>query len=698
VERLDAEATAKAPEGVARRLLPPTAGAEPFLLEGRREAPNVRWFALLTLSSAIGLAVCVTGDALSRSTRSASQLPFWVGLLVILAPIVARLLSQTATRGERVSLVTLLGLALYLVKVVQSPFGLDLIDELAHAANTEAILRTHKLFSPNSILPVTAHYPGLESLDAVFASMTGLSPYGAGLVVVGVARVVIMLALYLLFERLSGSARIAGLATAIYTANSSFLLFDAQVSYESLALPMLVLILFAVAEWRRGPDRWSWSIAVVLVMLALVPTHHLTAYMLLILLLAICAAELAVRRWPRAVEPVDKRPIVAERGLRQDRKALIERYLDAEEAASGPPDASGSPVQRKGIKPVSPQQAVGREAVQPAPWAFLLIGLAATLAWLAFVAGSTVDYLRPVFTNAFLSTIHTISAEGGARKLFVGTHGYQATLLERAVGLGSFALIGLAVPFGLWVLRRRYASEPFVLVLGLVAAAFYALAALRLAPGAWETAERATEFLFLGLGFVLALTVTSFEQWSLRRQPWFRQGVIVALISVVFAGGVISGTQGNLRLSQPYRVKAEGRVIEPEGRQVARWAAANLPPGSRYAASDADARFLATYAGGYAITGNNFDVDGILHSSGLPGWERRNLARGDVRYVVVDRNSTSFAGLGFFFTRPPGTGPYELLPPEVASKFDHYGAARLYDSGAIKIYDLKGVAHAPRKP
>ena len=345
MERLDAEATAKAPEGVARRLLPPTAGAEPFLLEGRREAPNVRWFALLTLSSAIGLAVCATGDALSRSTRSASQLPFWVGLLVILIPIVARLLSQTATRGERVSLVTLLGLALYLVKVVRSPFGLDLIDELAHAPNTEAILRTHKLFSPNSILPVTPHYPGLESLEAAFASMTGLSSYGAGLVVVGVARVVIMLALYLLFERLSGSARIAGLATAIYTANSSFLLFDAQVSYESLALPMLVLILFAVAEWRRGPDRWSWSIAVVLVMLALVPTHHLTAYTLLILLLAISAAELGVRRWPRAVEPVDERPIT-QRGLRQDRKALIERYLDAEEAASGSPGGASSPPPR----------------------------------------------------------------------------------------------------------------------------------------------------------------------------------------------------------------------------------------------------------------------------------------------------------------------------------------------------------------
>src|SRR5438046_671095 len=48
---------------------------------------------LLAFLAATGVAVCTLGDALSRSTRSTAQLPFWAGLLIILVPIVFRLCS-----------------------------------------------------------------------------------------------------------------------------------------------------------------------------------------------------------------------------------------------------------------------------------------------------------------------------------------------------------------------------------------------------------------------------------------------------------------------------------------------------------------------------------------------------------------------------------------------------------------------------
>ena len=49
-----------------------------------------------------------------------------------------------------------------------------------------------------------------------------------------------MAALFVLFTRVSGSARLAGIAVMIYAGNSNFLFWGAQYSYESLSLPLLV--------------------------------------------------------------------------------------------------------------------------------------------------------------------------------------------------------------------------------------------------------------------------------------------------------------------------------------------------------------------------------------------------------------------------------------------------------------------------
>lgn len=698
VERLDAQA-ATASEGAARRVVPPVDVDPSLPSDGPPRTRSVSWVAVLTLSSALGIATCTAGDALSRSTRSTSQLLFWVGVLAIVAPIVWRLVSRLATRGERIALVVLLGLALYLVKVVRSPFGFDLPDELAHAPNSNAILHTHKLFAANSILPVAAHYPGLESVDAAFAAMSGLTPYGGGLVVIGAARVVIMLALYLLFERICGSSRTAALGTAMYTANASFLFFDAQVSYESLALPLLVLILFAVAEWQRTQDRWSWGLVAVFVTLAVVVTHHITSYALVVLLAALCVVQLVVRKRlaRRSSEPGFSAQTVARGGLSEQRKALVERYiLLASPLRSAWLPRPGAARRQRKSRLAGTTRLRQRVADQPVPWAFLLVSVLATIGWLTFVADTTVGYLRPVFTNAFLSTIRTLSGESAPRHLFTATQGpgHPAPYLERAVGLGSYALMAAAVPFGLRTLRRRYGYDPFALILGLASVAFFGLAVLRLAPGAWETAERASEFLFIGLGFVLAQT--GLHRWTPRWTPWLGRLLAVAFVSVIFAGGVIAGAPPSSRLSQPYLVRVGGHTIAPQGRQLARWAASNLKPGARYAAADADARFLDTYARGFAVTSKAFDVDGILRAPGFAPWQRTLLARARVTYVVADRQTTSYGdSRGYFFAR---RGSAELLPIAVARKFDRHGADRLYDSGAIRVYKLKGVGRVAQKP
>ncbi len=86
-------------------------------------------------------------------------------------------------------------------------------------------------------------------------TITGMSPATAPAVVVGAARLVLMASMFLLFGRITGSARTAGIATAIYAGNFNFLYWGAQFSYESLALPLLVVVLMALSE--RGATRGS---------------------------------------------------------------------------------------------------------------------------------------------------------------------------------------------------------------------------------------------------------------------------------------------------------------------------------------------------------------------------------------------------------------------------------------------------------
>ncbi len=143
---------------------------------------------------------------------------------------------------------------------------------------------------------MTPNYPGLEGATSALMRLTGLSSYGAGIVIVGAARLSLMVALFLLFTRISGSARTAGLGAAIYAGNFNFLFWGAQFSYESLALPLFVVVLMAVAEREAAPREWAreWAVPIVLGIAAIVVTHHLTSYAVAVFLAA-ARARLLVR-------------------------------------------------------------------------------------------------------------------------------------------------------------------------------------------------------------------------------------------------------------------------------------------------------------------------------------------------------------------------------------------------------------------
>jgi hypothetical protein len=242
---------------------------------------------VVALSAAFGVlvvAAAYTAGRLGYASSPWADRAYWLGQALIVAPVAARLLSRRhLSVGETVTLVVVLTVAEYLVKVCYNPTGFTFGDELMHWRSTVNILQTGKLFRANDLLPISPLYPGLEEVTACLISITGLSVFAAGLIVVGTAHLLFVLVLFLLFLQISLSHRIAGVAVLLYASNPLFQSFDSMFVYQTLALAFLGLAVLAAAHLssqQPNSDRAGWLTIAVLTACATVVTHNVTSYLL----------------------------------------------------------------------------------------------------------------------------------------------------------------------------------------------------------------------------------------------------------------------------------------------------------------------------------------------------------------------------------------------------------------------------------
>jgi hypothetical protein len=591
-----------------------------------RPKSTTGYLAPIALAAGIGLLICSYANALSREVADPSSLLYWGGILVIALPIFYRLTSREASAGERLALVCLLGLSLYAVKVVRDVPVYSFSDELVHAFNADQIASHHHLFRFNPILPVTPNYPGLEGATSALMGLTGMSSYTAGIVVVGAARLSLILGLFLLFTRISGSSRTAGLAVAIYVGNFNFFFWGAQFSYESLALPLFVVVLMAVAERDESPRERAreWAVPIVLGIAAIVATHHLTSYAV-----AVFLAVLAVVYW-----------------------------------------------------------ALRRDWSWPNPWRYAILAAVLASGWLLLVASSTFGYLGPVIGEAFEAVFNTASGDAPPRGLFQGKGSEipDTPILARGVALLAVALLAFGVLFGLMRFWQRYRRQPYALIFALASIVFFLTLLLRLAPAAWETGNRLSEYLFVGLAFIAALS--GLQNWRPRKAPWLGRVSLTGALGIVLVGGAIAGWPWDLQLASPIQASAEGRTISSGSLALAEWAEHNIPEDRRFGAGTANARMLMAPGERVTFAGKTPDIQDILEERAFSGWELPLLREEDIRYVVTDRREiSSDATRGYAFTIK-GEEP-ALLPLVTVTKFAELpGAQRIYSSGDISVYEL----------
>ncbi len=609
---------AQAPSGARRRPAPPSIPA---------------LYALLVAVSLLALALIDDGGR--GGARDTGTL-FWLPLLAIVLPAAFRLLGHDAGARERLGLLLLLGLGLYVAKVLLSPAEFTFSDELSTLRSTADIARTGHLLTPNSIAVGFSLYPGVD-LSALSVSQAGaLPPFTAGLLVIGTARLILVLALFRLLTLACASERVASIGALVYVANPNFLFFDAQFSYESLALPLAVatLALLALAlRSERGSGRGALTLLAVLVGCAVAPTHHITSYALLAALAAWTIAIAVARRRGHAAMAV--RPVLI----------------------------------------------------------VLATTALAVLAWLAIVWRSTAKYLRPVIGGAVESTYNFLTGSGVGKTPF-HSGGETNSPLEQALGIASVLALLVLLGIGLWRLRRERPASPLAWVLTVMAALYPVSLALRLTQAGSETSNRASEFLFLGLALVAGGVLAASHPVASARRQLARRLALSALVGLLFAGGVVIGWPPASRVPGRPLTEADARSVEPYDLAAARWAARHLPAGSLMIADRANGLLMSAYAQQNPLIGSIRELPfGAVITSPWWGRTEEELVFGvGIRYIVVDRRlAHHLPALGIYVdSDEPGANAHRRpLSPLAISKFERVpNLVRVYDNGEVEIYEV----------
>lgn len=599
---------------------------------------SMGWLPVFSVVMAVGIFILSIACMLARKDSNWSVPLYWISLTLIFMPPAARFISRDISRTEGVGLIVILSIGTFLASYLRSPVLFRGFDEFLHWRTAYDIIQTRDLFVPNSLLPISPFYPGLENVTAALVSLTGLTIMEAAMIVLITARMIMLFGLFLLFEQLTGSVRTAGTGALVYMGSSTFLYFDAQYGYESLALPLAVMVILMLhrrgvheRQWRPG-----WNVLIAITMFAVVATHHVTTYMLIAFILLWTCTDI----FTHFREGITNNPL----------------YMGL--------------------------------------WTFVLASI-----WIGTVARSTIDYLSPMINDSLNSFYGVITGTTQARRLFVDSAGRSAISLDQVLGIASVLVLLAGLAFGFWYWWLYHKKHAFAMALMLVAVIYPALPVMRLSGGSWEMSNRLSGFVFFGLSFIVALGLVKFPlptKW-LRLRQW----IVVTGITIAFLGGVVAGASPDARLPQPYRAAAGERSIDNEGAMSAEWVRTVLGSNNRMAADRTLTNMMGSY-GGQRMIVNLYDhvsISGIFVNYNLTPSHRKLITEMNIQYLVVDtRISKELSTLGYYFESWEQT-MFSFEPPVnlfALEKFDYVPEiSRIYDSGDIVVYDVGGVKYAP---
>ena len=631
--------------------LPDVLGDDGAGTSGRWPAPSAA-YALLVAVSLLALAAV---DDMARSGAGDAATLFWLPLVVMFAAAAIRLFAreQRLDANERLRILVTLGLGLYVAKVLHSPSEFTFSDELSTLRTTKDLAASGHLLSTNALAKAFALYPGVDLIALTLAQISGLPLFASGLILIGVAKVVVVVALFRIMLAATGATRTASIAVLVYMTNPNFLFFDSQFGYESFALApalgALALVSLAVPS-RRPASRRALTALAALSAVATAPSHHITSYALAIIL-ALWALALRLRNARRA-DPVSVMPVLA----------------------------------------------------------VLAATVTAIAVWLAIVGQSTSEYLQPVLGGAANATFDFLTGAGRGKAPFNAPGSPANAPAEQLLAFGSVLLLLALLAAGLLRLRRERPPTALAGVLTLLAAIYPLSLLLRLTQAGAETSNRASEFVFLGLALVAGGVLSRISPGAgapadaiasataPRRRPWPRAlatALFAAIMLVLFSGGIVVGWPPSSRIPGRPLLEADPRSVEVYDLAAARWAAAHLPPHSRLVADRENGLLMSAYGNQDPQIGavQRLPLGAVITSPSFDRTDRAIVAAARLQYIVVDRRLAGHLpafGVYVDHDEPEAYEHRTPLPASAVTKFAGAAGLRLiYDNGEVSIYAVQ---------
>lgn len=600
------------------------------------------------------LVMAVAANAGRAGTATGWTSATWIaGLVLIFLPACFRIVVRSTGHAERMILAVALPLFLQLSRLVLNPTQFAFHDELIHANTLRQIDETSRLFTDNSLLPVSGYYPGLEVLTDGIHSVTGLSMFVSAAIALMLARVVISLAIIALVTLVTGSRRAGAIGAVIYVLNPQELFFNSQYSYQTLALPLAVFAVYLFTIRRRGSRA---ALVLPLAAVAMVTfTHHLTAVLLVVGFAGwfIVDACLAGRR----------------RNRRSDAPATGE---------SGKVTSEDFPLE-------------DRRDLGGLVW--MTVGGTVMTLLAALNPGSPVGGYLQSIVGSSTADVTSLTEGKKTKALFADTAGtgpawWEQLLLLAAVVLALASML-IVLRF-VWLRMRR--GRPLAVVIGLLALLYPVIPAGHLTAATAEVGDRASGFVFVGIAAVLG--------WWLSRSRWrtWSTMAFVAAALVTFLGNIVLGagpTAG--QLPGPYQISADARSVDAANLSAARWLAGGIPPNSTVY-GDRTSGLLAAADGGQNTVlhvSTNLDVSRLLLDPQFTAKDVGLIKQAHIAYLIVDTRLSGGLPHQQFYIESGEFGANDRSGPVSAAALAKFasvsGVQRIYDNGSLVVYDVRGL-------
>ena len=225
----------------------------PPRVDANNGVARVAWSCGLAINAGVALVFAALAANASRLGYDDWALgAFALSVAQMFLPVAARLMLPQVSRLERIIDLAIVALGLFALRVIREPIYFIGHDEYLHWVTAQHILESAQLFTPSVLFPVGPSFPGLEIVTTAIASLAGVSVFAASIAVLGAARAVFVGALFLVYERVTGSSRVAALGSIFYMGASTFVFFDTYFSYEKSRLGIAGPGASSRSENRRG--------------------------------------------------------------------------------------------------------------------------------------------------------------------------------------------------------------------------------------------------------------------------------------------------------------------------------------------------------------------------------------------------------------------------------------------------------------